>query len=192
MSRLAIGLRRGERPPAALHAHRRRQAAARARARGHRRRACAGRRVAAALAPDYDAIMVDARGHGRSDAPERGYGPAEQAADLAGVIAALGLRAPAGPRPLDGRRDGARARRHVPGSCPAPSCWRTRPAWWTDWSDTPDARRAPGRDARAGSWVSSRRRARSCSPTNAPSSPAGQTPSWNPGRTPSSDSARTS
>jgi pimeloyl-ACP methyl ester carboxylesterase len=33
--------------------------------------------VAEALAAEYDAIMVDARGHGRSDAPERGFGPAE-------------------------------------------------------------------------------------------------------------------
>lgn len=51
--------------------------------------------VAEALAPDYDVIMVDARGHGRSDAPEQGYGPAEHAADLAGAIDALGLRRPA-------------------------------------------------------------------------------------------------
>jgi pimeloyl-ACP methyl ester carboxylesterase len=51
--------------------------------------------VAEALAPDYDVIMVDARGHGLSDAPAQGYGPAEQAADLAGVIAALRLRRPA-------------------------------------------------------------------------------------------------
>ena len=45
--------------------------------------------TAAALAPEYDAVMVDARGHGTSDAPERGYGPLEQAGDLAGVIAAV-------------------------------------------------------------------------------------------------------
>jgi pimeloyl-ACP methyl ester carboxylesterase len=51
--------------------------------------------VAEALAPDYDVIMVDARGHGRSDAPERGYGSAEHAGDLAGVIRALGLARPA-------------------------------------------------------------------------------------------------
>ena len=42
--------------------------------------------VAEALAADYDPIMVDARGHGRSDAPEHEYGPAAQAEDLAGVI----------------------------------------------------------------------------------------------------------
>jgi N-formylmaleamate deformylase len=51
-------------------------------------------RVAAELAPDYDVVMVDARGHGRSDAPESGYDPGQQADDLAGVIAALGLQTP--------------------------------------------------------------------------------------------------
>jgi len=51
--------------------------------------------IAEALEAEYDVIMVDARGHGRSEAPEAGYDPATQAADLAGVIAALGLRKPA-------------------------------------------------------------------------------------------------
>jgi N-formylmaleamate deformylase len=46
------------------------------------------------LASAYDVIMVDARGHGRSDAPEQGYGISVQADDLAGVIDALGLRRP--------------------------------------------------------------------------------------------------
>ncbi|MBP7688413.1 MAG: alpha/beta hydrolase [Thermoflexales bacterium] len=46
------------------------------------------------LAETYDVVLVDARGHGRSDAPEQGYGPEVQADDLAGVIAALGLRRP--------------------------------------------------------------------------------------------------
>lgn len=50
--------------------------------------------VAAALAPDYDVIMVDARGHGLSDAPLEGYGPIEQADDLAGLIQALDLKQP--------------------------------------------------------------------------------------------------
>src|SRR4051794_8028698 len=51
--------------------------------------------VAEVLADDYDVIMIDARGHGQSDAPAEGYGSAEHAADVAGVIAALGLRRPA-------------------------------------------------------------------------------------------------
>ncbi len=50
--------------------------------------------VAERLAADYDVIMLDARGHGRSDGPEEGYGPLEHAADVAGVIAGLGLEKP--------------------------------------------------------------------------------------------------
>jgi N-formylmaleamate deformylase len=50
--------------------------------------------VAEVLAPDYDVIMVDARGHGLSDAPPTGYTPIELAADLAGVIEALDLKSP--------------------------------------------------------------------------------------------------
>ena len=50
--------------------------------------------VAQALSADYDIIMVDARGHGRSEAPVSGYDPATQAADLRGLIAALNLHKP--------------------------------------------------------------------------------------------------
>lgn len=50
--------------------------------------------VAQALAADYDVIMVDARGHGRSQAAPDGYDPATQAADLHGLITALGLNKP--------------------------------------------------------------------------------------------------
>ena len=42
--------------------------------------------VAEILCADYDVVMVDARGHGRSDAPEAGYALTDMAADLAGVI----------------------------------------------------------------------------------------------------------
>jgi pimeloyl-ACP methyl ester carboxylesterase len=51
--------------------------------------------VARALEPDYDVIMPDARGHGLSQAPEGGYTATERAADLAGLIRALGLDKPA-------------------------------------------------------------------------------------------------
>jgi N-formylmaleamate deformylase len=51
-------------------------------------------RVAQALEPDYDVIMYDARGHGFSDAPESGYSTEDRAADLAGLIQALGLENP--------------------------------------------------------------------------------------------------
>ena len=50
--------------------------------------------VARALEDRFDVVMVDARGHGRSDGPEGGYGPADQAEDLAGAIVALGLERP--------------------------------------------------------------------------------------------------
>jgi pimeloyl-ACP methyl ester carboxylesterase len=43
-----------------------------------------------AVEADYDVIMVDARGHGRSDAPAAGYNPTVMADELAGVITALG------------------------------------------------------------------------------------------------------
>ena len=51
--------------------------------------------VARALEGDYDVIMVDARGHGLSQAAEQDYGDLDLGHDLAGVIAALGLRRPA-------------------------------------------------------------------------------------------------
>jgi pimeloyl-ACP methyl ester carboxylesterase len=51
--------------------------------------------VAELLAAKYDVVMVDARGHGRSDGPKRGYGSAEHAGDVAGVITGLGLKRPA-------------------------------------------------------------------------------------------------
>jgi N-formylmaleamate deformylase len=51
--------------------------------------------VAQALEADYDVVMVDARGHGFSDAPETGYTLTEMAGDLQGVITSLGLVGPA-------------------------------------------------------------------------------------------------
>jgi N-formylmaleamate deformylase len=50
--------------------------------------------VARAWEDSFDVVMPDARGHGRSEAPPRGYGPREHADDLAGLIAGLGLRPP--------------------------------------------------------------------------------------------------
>lgn len=94
-------------------------------------------RVAAELAPDYDVIMVDARGHGRSAAPERGYGPAQQADDLAGAIAALKLTRPA----ILGHSMGAATALVLAGTYPdIPSAilLEDPPAWWTDWTQTPD------------------------------------------------------
>lgn len=50
--------------------------------------------TAEALAGDFDIIMLDARGHGRSDGPLEGYGHDQHAADVAGVITGLGLPRP--------------------------------------------------------------------------------------------------
>ena len=51
-------------------------------------------RVAEALQEDYDLVLMDARGHGLSDAPEQGYGAEDRAADTAGLIEALDLQQP--------------------------------------------------------------------------------------------------
>lgn len=50
--------------------------------------------VARALDGDHDVVMPDARGHGRSAAPPHGYGYADHAGDVIGLIEALELSAP--------------------------------------------------------------------------------------------------
>ena len=50
--------------------------------------------VAEVLANDFDVIMVDARGHGKSDAPEDGYTLQNLGVELAGVVQALKLDKP--------------------------------------------------------------------------------------------------
>jgi pimeloyl-ACP methyl ester carboxylesterase len=85
--------------------------------------------VAELLAPDYDVIMVDARGHGRSDAPAHGYSPADHAADYAGLIAALGLRRPA----VLGHSMGAATALVLAGTypeVPGAILLEDPPAWW--------------------------------------------------------------
>ena len=51
--------------------------------------------LAKVLEREYDIVMIDARGHGRSDATEAPYGVQELAHDLRGVIAGLHLQRPA-------------------------------------------------------------------------------------------------
>lgn len=50
--------------------------------------------VAHAIEQQYDVVMVDARGHGLSEAPATGYNYRDMAADLGGLIVALGLGRP--------------------------------------------------------------------------------------------------
>ncbi|MDP9380967.1 MAG: alpha/beta hydrolase [Chloroflexota bacterium] len=111
--------------------------------------------VAEVLAPEYDVVMVDARGHGRSDAPEGGYGPAEQAEDLAGVIAALGLERPA----ILGHSMGAATALTLAGAhpeMPRAILLEDPPAWWVETRE----RRANDGERRAGmrSWLAGRKR----------------------------------
>ena len=94
--------------------------------------------LAEALAPDYDAIMVDARGHGKSDPGPGGYGPDVQAEDLAGLISALGLRKPA----VLGHSLGAATALVMAGThpdLPGAILLEDPPAWWTDWYETREA-----------------------------------------------------
>ncbi|MGC9467132.1 MAG: alpha/beta fold hydrolase, partial [Anaerolineae bacterium] len=51
--------------------------------------------VARALEADFDIIMVDARGHGLSEAPDEGHTTPVRAADLAELVKALDLEKPA-------------------------------------------------------------------------------------------------
>jgi pimeloyl-ACP methyl ester carboxylesterase len=108
-------------------------------------------RLAEALADAYDLVMVDARGHGRSDAPEEGYGPSEQAADLAGAIAGLGLARPA----LLGHSMGAATALVLAGTYPdavRAILLEDPPAWWI-------ARPADGAEAERREWMSGLKRA---------------------------------
>lgn len=51
--------------------------------------------LARALAPAYDVVLYDARGHGESDPSPSGYAVTQLAEDLVGVADALGLEHPA-------------------------------------------------------------------------------------------------
>jgi len=85
--------------------------------------------VAERLEPDYHVIMVDTRGHGRSEAPEQGYGLVELATDLASVIAGLGLERPA----ILGHSLGAITTLALAGMCPQiprAILLEDPPAWW--------------------------------------------------------------
>ncbi len=95
--------------------------------------------VARALEAQYDVVMVDARGHGRSDAPPHGYDPATMADDLAGVITGLGLRSPI----ILGHSMGARTAMVL--ACRYPALPRAialedPPAWWTAPDDPRNAK----------------------------------------------------
>lgn len=96
-------------------------------------------RVAAALARSYDVIAIDARGHGRSDAPGDGYELTVQAEDLAGAIAALGLQKSA----LLGHSLGAEVAPVLAGMHPnllGAILLEDPGPWWTGWPVTEEER----------------------------------------------------
>jgi N-formylmaleamate deformylase len=104
--------------------------------------------VAEALEGDYDVIMVDARGHGRSEGPEQGYGPEDMAGDLAGAIDGLGLRRPA----VLGHSMGAATALILAGTRPhlvRAILLEDPPAWWVA-SSTPES------DAQRWAWMRAR------------------------------------
>ena len=79
---------------------------------------------------DYDVIMPDARGHGFSEAPERGYSPLDQVGDLQGIITALGLHKPL----ILGHSMGAVTTLALAGlypDVPGAILLEDPPAWWT-------------------------------------------------------------
>jgi pimeloyl-ACP methyl ester carboxylesterase len=82
--------------------------------------------------------MVDARGHGKSEETTAGYDPASQAADLAGLIAALELKRPA----VLGHSMGAATALVLAGTypdVPGSILLEDPPSWWTEWYETPEA-----------------------------------------------------
>ena len=50
--------------------------------------------LARELAEDFDVVLYDARGHGRSDAPDQPYGASQRALDLLGLLDALDIEDP--------------------------------------------------------------------------------------------------
>ena len=94
--------------------------------------------VARVFEHDYDVIMLDARGHGRSDGPQSGYDPITQARDVAGMIAALNL---AKPRIL-GHSMGAVTALVFAAmypDLPHAIALEDPPAWWLPYEPEPDA-----------------------------------------------------
>ena len=105
--------------------------------------------VAEILQADYDVVMVDARGHGRSSGPEQGYGSAEHAGDIAGLITGLGLQRPA----VLGHSMGAATAIVLGGTypeLPRAILLEDPPAWW---APSPAMGAPAHRRGRSGDWI---------------------------------------
>jgi pimeloyl-ACP methyl ester carboxylesterase len=146
--------------------------------------------VAEALAPDYDVVMVDARGHGKSDAPETGYGLADLAADLHGVITGLGLRRPA----ILGHSMGGATTLVLAGTYPdAPGAILIEDAGALNLGSSAPTPEAEARWARMRAWVTDlKRKTRDeLIAAQRAQTPTGPTRNSNPGPTRNTGSART-
>jgi N-formylmaleamate deformylase len=105
--------------------------------------------VAEVLQSDYDVVMVDARGHGKSSGPEQGYGSAEHAGDIAGVIKGLELLRPA----VLGHSMGAATAIVLGGvypDLPRAILLEDPPPWW---APTPAIGAPNQRRGRFGDWI---------------------------------------
>ena len=71
-------------------------------------------RLARALEREYDVVMVDARGHGLSDGPERGYSQDLLTRDVIELIHTLGIERPALMGHSNGALTAASVAAHVP------------------------------------------------------------------------------
>jgi N-formylmaleamate deformylase len=101
------------------------------------------------LQANCDVIMLDARGHGKSDDPDEGYTSADHADDLAGVIKGLGLQHPA----ILGHSMGAATALTLAGlypDLPRAILLEDPPPWWMP---PPPADAVPRRPAGFGSWI---------------------------------------
>ena len=95
--------------------------------------------VANALADRYDCVLVDMRGHGKSEAPEVGYTTETLARELAGFIEGLGLDKPI----VLGHSMGAATTLLMAGmfpNIPRAIMLEDPPAFWRQREDPPEAR----------------------------------------------------
>lgn len=107
--------------------------------------------IAQALAADYDVIMVDARGHGRSEAPAHGFDPRTQADDLYGLISAMRLDRPI----VMGHSMGAMTTLLLAGMYPGAAraiVLEDPPGWWIT---SPDGARSAADQASMRAWMTS-------------------------------------
>jgi N-formylmaleamate deformylase len=105
------------------------------------------------LEDDFDVLMVDARGHGLSDAPEGGYTTSDRADDVAAFVQALGLEKPA----ILGHSMGASTAAAAAAACPDlfSKVLLEDPAWRDD--ESPRRMRRGTTPEERAAWLEERR-----------------------------------